>query len=338
MSTNSSSPAPGTPTGSNSQPSSKVPYIVAIVLLAIAVLVLGVVSFSTGKAKGELSEQLNETDQLKQELETQYYEALSELEEMRGSNEQLNALIDQQKEELSTQKDRIDVLLRDSRNLSRVRKEMAELKTQAEQYLAEINQLREENQVLLTENSQLNLVKDSLQTNLEFSKMQNEELSTARAALVSEKESLEQTTAELSEKVGIASVVKVENIEVTGLKTRSSGKAVKRNNAKNIDHLQICFNTTVNNVTELGTEEFVVRIIDPLGETLAVDQLGSGIFTSKASGEQIRYTKVKEYDYDRDATSLCLNWQPNLQFLEGNYDVEVYNKGYLAGTGSFTLK
>ncbi len=41
--------------------------------------------------------------QLKADLEQQYYQllALSELEGMRGSNEELNALIEQQKEELA---------------------------------------------------------------------------------------------------------------------------------------------------------------------------------------------------------------------------------------------
>lgn len=338
MSTNSSSPTPVTPSGSNPQPSNKAPYIVAIVLLSLAVIVLGIVSFSQGKAKGELTEELTETQELKEQLETQYYEAMTELEELQGSNEQLNALIEQQKEELTAQKDRIDRLLRDSRNLGQARKEIDGLKAQVEQYLAEINQLREENQELMAENSQLSIVKDSLSSNLEMASMRNQELSTARAALVSEKEMLEKDRAVLSEKVNIASMIKVENVEVTGLKTRDGGKSVKRRNASNIDQLQVCFNTTVNNVTELGTEEFVVRIIDPLGETLAVDQLGSGIFTSNATGEQIRYTKIKEYDYNRDANTLCLIWQPNLEFLEGNYDVEIYNKGYLAGTGSFTLK
>lgn len=326
------------PAGSNPQPSNKVPYIVAIVLLSLAVVVLGFVSFSRGKTNKAQSEELTEVKQLKDELETQYYEAMTELEELQGSNEQLNALIDQQKTELTAQKEKIDRLLRDSRNLDQARKEMQGLKAQVEQYLAEINQLREENKELMAENSQLSIAKDSLSTNLELASMRNQELNTAKAALVSEKENLEKDRARLSEKVSIASVIKVENIEVTGLKMRDSGKAVKRRNASNVDQLQICFNTTVNEVTEPRLEEFVVRIIDPLGETLAVDQLGSGIFTSNATGEQIRYTKIKEYDYNRDASNLCLNWQPNIEFLEGNYDIEIYNKGYLAGSGSFTLK
>jgi myosin heavy subunit len=326
------------PAGSNPQPSNKVPYIVAIVLLSLAVAVLGFVSFSRGKTNKVQSEELTEVKQLKDELETQYYEAMTELEELQGSNEQLNALIDQQKTELTAQKEKIDRLLRDGRNLAEARKEIQGLKAQVEQYLAEINQLREENKELMAENSQLSIVKDSLSSNLELAQMRNQELNTARAALVSEKENLEQDRAVLSEKVSIASVIKVENIEVTGLKMRSSGKAVKRRNASNVDQLQICFSTTVNQVTEPRLEEFVVRIIDPLGETLAIDELGSGIFTSNATGEQIRYTKIKEYDYNRDASALCMNWQPNIEFLEGNYDIEIYNKGYLAGSGSFTLK
>lgn len=338
MSTNSASPTPATPAGSNPQPSNKVPYIVAIVLLSLAVVVLGFVSFSRGKTNKAQSEELTEVKQLKDELETQYYEAMTELEELQGSNEQLNALIDQQKTELTAQKEKIDRLLRDSRNLAQARKEMQGLKAQVEQYLAEINQLREENKELMAENSQLSITKDSLSSNLELAQMRNQELNTVRAALVSEKENLEKDRAMLSEKVSVASVIKVEAIEVAGLKLRSGGKAVKRRNASNVDQLQICFNTTVNEVTEPRLEEFVVRIIDPLGETLAVDELGSGIFTSNATGEQIRYTKIKEYDYNRDANTLCLTWQPNIEFLEGNYDVEIYNKGYLAGTGSFTLK
>ena len=130
--------------------------------------------------------------------------------------------------------------------------------------MAEINQLREENQELMAENSQLSITKDSLSTNLELASMRNEELATAKAALVSEKENLEEDRAMLAEKVGIASVVKVDAIEVTGLKTRGSGKAVKRRNASNIDQLQVCFNTTINDVVEPCTEEFVVLILDPV--------------------------------------------------------------------------
>jgi len=31
-------------------------------------------------------------------------------------------------------------------------------------------------------------------------------------------------------------------------------------------------------------------------------------------------------------------WEPNTEFQQGEYKVEVYNKGFLAGKGSFELK
>ena len=81
-----------------------------------------------------------------------------------------------------------------------------------------------------------------------------------------------------------------------------------------------------------------MRVINPTGETLAIEEMGSGIMSSSVSNEQIRYTKVQEYDYSNDATQLCFKWAPKTSFDPGTYQVEVYNKGYVAGTGAFTLK
>ncbi|PHN06422.1 hypothetical protein [Flavilitoribacter nigricans] len=280
----------------------------------------------------------DESEQLKAELEKQYYEALSELEELRGSNDEMNALIEQQKVELKDQKDKITGLLKDSRNLGAARKELNALRAQAEGYIAEINQLREQNEVLTSENTQLSENNQQLNMSLEEQQMANAELSSERAVLVSEKEQLEEVRQQLSRKVNIASVIKVDGIEVTGLKTKKSGRDVKRSNADNIDKLQVCFNTTSNDVAEDGTEVFFVRIINPLGETLAIEEMGSGVMTNNANQEQVLYTQAKEMDYSGEAGNLCTLWTPNQPLQEGSYELEIYNKGYLAGTTSFRLK
>ena len=341
MAINSPSPSP-TPTPGSSKPDNsqnfKIGAIIAIALLAIVAVTFLVLWRNSAGESEKLGYELNESEQLKAELEKQYYEALSELEELRGSNEELNALIESQKDELKASKDRIDALLRDSRNLAAARKEVKNLTAQAEQYLAEINQLRAENEELTVRTVELTEENSHLITNLDSAQVRNMELSSAKAALTSEKEVLEADRARLAKKVNIASVVKVNNIGVDGLKMRSSGKSVTRKTAKNIDQLQVCFKTTANQVTEPGVEQFVIRIINPLGETLAEQELGSGIFTNNASGEQIRYTQIKEVDYDRDEQNLCVVWAPNQPFQEGNYSVEIYNKGYLAGSSDFSLR
>ena len=342
MATNSPSPTPMSNPGpgqtDKSQQNFKIAAIVVMSVLAIVCAVLVFNLVSKNKANNNLTYELNESEQLKAELEKQYYEALSELEELRGSNEELNALIESQKAELKDSKDKIDALLRDSRNLKKARKEINGLTAQVEGYLAEINQLRQENEELTARTVELTEENTSLTTNLDSARVRNMELSSAKAALTSEKEVLEEDRARLAKKVNIASVVKVSNLQVDGLKVRSNGKSVARKTAKNIDQLQVCFQTTANQVTEPGVEQFFVRIINPTGETMAIEDLGSGMFTNNSSGEQIRYTQIKETDYDRDTQNLCMKWSPNQPFQEGTYNVEVYNKGYLAGSTSFRLK
>lgn len=338
MTTNSSN---SNPTSSSPKPSNNntiaIAAVIIVALLGLSAF-LGVRNFQLNNTKKELTTDFEKTEELKVELEKQYYEALSELEEMRGSNEELNALIEQQQEELKTQKDKIDGLLGDSRNYRAARKEMANLKSQVEQYVAEINQLREENELLSANNTQLTEQNQTLNSDLEAERMTSAQLTSERAILVSEKETLETERAQLAKKVDIASVIKVENIDAAGYKLRKSGKPVKKSNAKNVERIIVQFNTTENAVTETGTEFFHVRIINPLGETIAMEELGSGIFTNSATGEQIRYTMTAETEFNGTGDAVSIAWNPGQAFTKGNYEVEVYNKGYLAGSTSFQLK
>lgn len=347
MSTVGSNPNPkpnpkSTTTTSNTADNSKQRLIAIAAVIIVALLgvnaFLLINKFRDKRVKSELTAELTEAEQLKTELEKQYYEALSELEEMRGTNEELNSLIEKQKEELTMSKDQIDALIADGQSLDRARRELRKLKAQVEGYVAEINQLKEENQLLTAENSELSESNSLLQTDLQSSRDQNETLSSEKALLVSEKEVLEADKAYLSKKVDIASVIKVDDIDVSGMKMKKSGKAVKKKYAKNIDQLKVCFNTTSNKVTEAGTEQFLLRIVNPLGETLAIEQAGSGVFTNQETGEQIRFTQIKEHDYNQDVNTLCINWSSDTPLQKGSYDIEVYNKGYLAGSTTFDLK
>ncbi len=284
---------------------------------------------------------IDEAEKLKLELEKQYYASLSELEEMRGSNEELNALIDQQKIELKEQKDKIARYIRQGKStkndLAKAREEMTNLRVQMDGYMSENNKLKADNEILVQQNGELNAVKVTLEGEVATARVMNEELVTAKAALVSQKESLENENASLSDKVNIASVVKVMSVSGEGFKIRKSGKVKGKNRASAVDRIRVCFDATDNAVVEGGLEKFYVRIINPTGETLAVEDLGSGILTSNMD-EEIRYTKVKEIDYTNEATQACMLWEPNTEFQEGEYKVEVYNKGFLAGKGSFELK
>ena len=88
----------------NNQPSSasssKNLLILAIIVIAI---LIGVIIYLFNNKQEltaenqEVKTELDETIQLKEELELQYEEALADLESLRGENEALNQLIDNQK-------------------------------------------------------------------------------------------------------------------------------------------------------------------------------------------------------------------------------------------------
>ncbi|MCF8247813.1 MAG: hypothetical protein K9J37_22090 [Saprospiraceae bacterium] len=306
------------------------------IAIVAGLLLLGVAawltyeSMSTTRQLEQKVAELEEAEKLKAELEGQYNQAIAELDALKGDNEQINALIDQQKAELEAQKNQIGLLLRDKKKLDAARREISGLKARVAEYIAQVEQLRSEQEQLTQDNLMLRADKDSLSYTLNSKLVENESLSTAKAQLVSERE-------ELTKSVTAGSVIKVKGIKVTGMKVRKSGKTSEKESAKRVDQLKICFTTIANDVVQPGKEKFYIRVISPKGETLAIDDLGSGTTVDK-NGQEVRFTQVQEYDYANDETQLCFVWNPNIPFQSGKYKVEIYNKGFFAGSDDFELK
>jgi|SRR5687767_1047971 len=283
--------------------------------------------------KSQSAELIEET-RLKADLEKEYYQALSDLEEMRGDNSELNAMIETQKTELKKSKDRIDVLIKTSKDLDKAREEINRLKN----YVTEVEELKKQNAILRDTNVALAAKRDELVIAVQQEKVTNEMLTSERAELATQNESLAQEREILARKVDIASSIKVSDIGVKSYRVTSSGKETESKRANKADGIEICFNTTSNVIVTGGTETFYLRIINPLGEVMAIQDLGSGEMTLSNTGESIQYTQKVDVDYGSEPVRGCINWQPGIPFQTGTYHVEVYNKGFMSGKGSFTLK
>lgn len=290
------------------------------------------------QANVEQQAEIQEVEKIQAELEIQYEEAMTSLDEMKTDNVQLNSLIDEQKKELADQKKKINGLLWTQGKLKEAKEEIANLTTLSEQYIAEIQTLKDENVQLNAKNVKLEEDKTMLIDNLNVAKESNTELQTAQAKLMSEKEELEEVKSELEAKVNVASVIRVDNVVAQGLKVKSNGKEVARKSAKQVEKMRVCFDTEENMVAERGQEIFYVRIIDPQGETMAIESAGSGVLTNDASGEDVRFSKKGVLNYENKPVTACVDWAPGQAFPKGNYEVEVYNKGYLSGKGAIQLK
>jgi hypothetical protein len=253
---------------------------------------------------------------------------------MRGNNSELNAMIETQKAELKKQKERIDTLIKSAKELERAKEEIAKLRT----FVTEVEKLRKENANLQESNVALTGERDELVLMVQQQQLANEELNTQKTSLMTEKERLQAEKDALAGKVNVASSIKVNEISAVGYKVRSSGKEADSKKAKTIDGIKVCFKTTTNEVTAAGTEKFYLRVINPHGEVMAIQDLGSGSMKLGNSSESIQYTQYVELDYKNGVIPGCVNWQPGIPFEIGKYEVEIYNKGFMAGKASFELK
>jgi len=282
--------------------------------------------------------ELVELEKVQAELEQDYTAALDGLEDMRSDNNELNSLIESQKAELKSQKDKINGLIWNKRELKKAKEEIANMNSQAAQYVAELAKLRDENANLMASNNQLKEQNTSLNTQYLNEQSAKREIEAARAVLAAEKERLSKTNEVLDTKVDMANAIKINFMQVQGYQLKDNGKRKKKKKAKNINLVEVCFTTETNLVTPAGVKEFQIRLIDPLGETIAREDMGSGILTNKLDNTQVRYTTSGTMEYNNEDTEGCIEWRVNDRLPKGMYDVEIYNNGFKVGKGNYKMK
>jgi len=311
--------------------------IVAIILLLATNAYQWWNNLQVNKTLDLHKQELAAVEQMQGQLEKDYELALTSLEDLKGDNAELNGIIDQQKSELKNQKNKISNLIWKSKKLDEAKKEMDNLKNQALAYVEEINILIAEKETLTVENKQLKTQTLSLQSTIDVISTEKDSISKQKDSIILVKEQLKQENEVLSIKATKASVVEVLDVDATGYKIRDNGKLKKQRKAKNIQLLEICFKIIPNEISENKTEEFYIRVISPTGETLFKKQLGAGMFNKTADGTATKYTLAANLNMPMSEEVVCVNYEHKETLLEGSYLIEIFNKGYLSGKGSFKL-
>ena len=311
-------------------------YRISAFLLLVFVTVIGYltnVSFQLNEKITRVDDEYNNVHTLYDELEKQFEEILEELDYYVGVSEEMNLLIEMQKEELAARRLEIATFIQDYHDsqLEFARMQIRGLKEVARLFLLQIEQLQQVNDILFASNNNLKDQKKNLHTQLDRQQTENDQVAATTSTLVSQRDDLKRA-------VLIGSVISVKDIKVQGLKVRPNGKAKKRKSSRRVDELKVCFTATANEVVNAGTETFFIRIVNPRGETLSNEDLGSGNIRLQASGDKVPITSGKEINYQNAERDLCLSWTPRIAFIPGSYQVEVYNKGFLAGTSGFNLR
>jgi len=320
--------------GNNQKRVTTIMGVAIAALLGLCVFLL-VSKLNTGKQLDATTMELTQQKEAFTELDAKYNEAVTQLEQQKGINAELDAKINQQLADLEASKNQIAGLIRSNKDY---KSGMASLQRQKTEFLAEIDELKKQNGILTETNTQLTGQNQQLTTSLNETQTKLQEEGSAKAALISEKTAIESERNQLSKKVDVASAIRVKNVVVKAKDVRGNGKERTKSKAKKVDKLSICFMTEANEVAEAGEETFYIRVVDPTGAPLAIESLGSGVGQNKRDESEFRYTTTATANYTNGETQVCGAWQPGQNFVKGKYQVEIFNKGYLVGTGNFNLK
>lgn len=251
-------------------------------------------------------------------LRAQYDLTLERLDSLTGDNNTKAGVISDRESEINKLKKEIGSIL-NKRNatqaeLARAKTLIAELNEKIANLEAENARLNGENQQLASTNTQLTQEKQTLETNLQTT--------------TSEKEQLAKT-------VDVASTFTASNIQITPVDERRKGKEKVTTNAKHVDKLVVSFDVE-NRVARSGPADIYVIVTGPDGKVIT-DPAGASTLSTRNDGDKT-YTYKTTVEYEQGARKSVQVPLRQDHFQTGDYKIEVYQNGFKIAEGVRSLK
>ena len=248
-----------------------------------------------------------------------YNDALGRLDSITGSNNNMQGQLSERQTEITKLKREINSIL-SKRNataaeLTRAKTLIASLNDKIGNLEQEVARLTGENQELASTNTYLTAEKQTLETNLQTT--------------TSEKE-------ELAKTVDVASTFAASNIQIKPINEKKGGKEKETTRAKRVDKLMISFDVE-NRVARSGPADLYVIVTAPDGQVISDANLGSGTLTTRTEGDK-QFTSKVTSEYEQGTRK---NIQVPLRqdgFQTGDYRIEIYQNGFKIAEGVRTLK
>jgi len=252
-------------------------------------------------------------------LRGEYDDALLRLDSITGSNNNLTGQIGERQAEIAKLRTEINRILKNKNaseaDLRRARSLIAQLNSKIGSLEAEVARLTGENQELASNNAQLTAEKTVLQTNLQTT--------------TAEKEELAQT-------VDVASTFTASNISIKPLNEKRSGKEKETSTAKRVDKLVISFDVE-NRVARSGPADLYVIVTGPNGQVVNDPNIGSGVLTTRQDGDR-PFSFRTTINYEQGTRkNISVPLRRN-DFQTGDYKIEIYQNGFKIAEGVRTLR
>jgi methyl-accepting chemotaxis protein len=248
-----------------------------------------------------------------------YNDALTRLDSITGSNNNLNGQLSDRQSDITKLKNEINRIVNNKNatvaDLRRAKSMIAELNGKIANLEAEVSRLTGENQQLAANNTHLTQEKEVLQTNLQTT--------------TSEKE-------ELAKTVDVASTFSASNIQITPVQEKKRGKEKVTSTAKRVDKLVVSFDVE-NRVARSGPADLYVIVTAPDGKVIS-DPAGAGATLNTRNDGDKAYTYKTSIEYEQGTRKTIQVPMRQDHFQTGDYKIEVYQNGFKIAEGIRTLK
>jgi len=247
-----------------------------------------------------------------------YDMTLQRLDALTGENNTIKGQLSDKESQVNKLKSQISSILTKKNaseaELRQVKGLIAQLNSTIANLEAENARLTGENQQLASNNTQLSQEKEVLQTNLQTT--------------TAEKEELAQT-------VDVASTFSASNIQITPVNEKNHGKEKTTSTAKRVDKLVVSFDVE-NRVARSGPADIYVIVTGPDGKVIA-DPSGPMSLTTRTEGDR-PYTFKTGIEYEQGTRKTIQVPLRQDHFQTGDYKIEVYQNGFKIAEGTRSLK
>ena len=217
---------------------------------------------------------VSEKDTLKSLLD----EATMRYDALKTSNAKKDSTITAKDRDIAEKRAKIQSILSKvgatKEELAQAKSMIASLNTDIESYKVQVETLKGENLQLTKEKEAVTQEKFAVQKNFDSAK-----------SVIKEKEDL----------IDVGSTLHASGFNIIGIDEKGGGKEKETTKAKKVDKLRISFNLDENRISPSGSKDLFICIADPDGKAVAVEALGSGMFTTRENEQKTFTQKVMWY-------------------------------------------
>lgn len=285
---------------------------IIIPILAVLAIAIGVLAWFLREKTVENEEMSQLFEIEKEEMENEYSSFAVQYDELQVqiSNDSLAHQLE--KEKLRTQQLLEELRQTKATNtaeITRLKKELATVRTVMRSYVAQIDSLDKVNKKLEKENTQV--------------RQQYKEATQVITVLTEAKEKAE-------EQVQLASQLDAVGVTATPRNKRDK----EEHKIKHVTSITVDFTIAKNITTRTGEKTVYVQIMKPDGEVLTKGEPQ----TFPYENTSLEYSMKKIIEYDGEQQSVMLYWPVEEFLYAGTYSIYVFVDGVMIGDGSFGLQ